>query len=64
MRTTRTALYQLADLAYGGRLDAQLEAWRSEGVTLDEQSRLLHAKNITVSRETLRRWHHAAKAAA
>lgn len=48
--------FDLANLAFKGRLAQQLEAWRDEGATLDIMAERLRAKGVSVSRETVRRW--------
>lgn len=52
--------YDLVDRILGGRLAGVLAAWKSEGVTFDEQANLMQSVyGVKVTRETLRRWSNA-----
>lgn len=53
---TGTSTFPLYDAAYAGDLRADLNAWRAEGLTLDQLAARLQAEGVDVSRETVRRW--------
>lgn len=57
----RASLYDWADERLRGRLAERLAQWLSDGLTLDEIVDELREKHdLTVSRETVRRWKNAA----
>jgi hypothetical protein len=47
---------EYADLRLGGRLDETLAAMRADGLTIDQIVDALRARDIDVSRESVRRW--------
>jgi hypothetical protein len=50
------ALYLWADERLDGSLDDRLANWRADGVTIDGIVDKLRDLDLTISRETVRRW--------
>lgn len=49
-------IFPLADRIFGGKLAEQLTEWRDQGLSYDSIARELHARGVTTTGETVRRW--------